>query len=136
VIGLPSNLFFSTGIPVCILVLKKCKRDDDVLFINASEHYKKDKRQNYLRDKDISKIIDTYTNRPEEIERYARRVSIEEIENNDYNLNISRYVSTAKPEKKIDLQEVNQRLIDIEKKAAKIRAEHNKCLKELGLKPI
>ncbi len=69
VIGLPSNLFFSTGIPVCILVLKKCKKDDDVLFINASEHYKKDKRQNHLREKDITKIVDTYKNRPEEVER-------------------------------------------------------------------
>ena len=136
VIGLPSKLFFSTGIPVCILVLKKCKSNDDVLFINASEHYKKDKRQNHLRDEDITKIVNTFINRPDEDERYARRVSMEEIEKNDYNLNISRYVSTAKPEKKIDLQEVNQKLIDIEKKAAKSRAEHNRFLKELGLEPI
>lgn len=136
VIGLPSNLFFSTGIPVCILVLKKCKKDDDVLFINASEHYKKDKRQNFLRDKDINKIVETYKDRPEEIERYARRVSMEEIEKNDFNLNISRYVSTAKPEKKIDLQEVNQKLIEIEKKATQSAEEHNQFLKELGLKPI
>jgi len=136
VIGLPSNLFFSTGIPVCILILKKCKKDDDVLFINASEHFKKDKRQNHLRPKDITKIVDTYINRPKGEERYARSVSMDEIEKNDYNLNISRYVSTAKPEKIIDLQEVNQSLIDIEKKAAKSRAEHNKYLKELGLKPI
>ena len=136
VIGLPSNLFFSTGIPVCILVLKKCKKNDDVLFINASEHFKKDKRQNHLRDKDITKIVNTFINRPDEEERYARRVSMEEIEKHKYNLNISRYVSTAKPEKKIDLQEVNQKLIDIEKKAAESRDEHNKYLKELGLKPI
>lgn len=137
VIGLPSNLFFSTGIPVCILILKKCKKDDDVLFINASEHYKKDKRQNHLRDQDITKIVNTYINRPDKEERrYARRVSMEEIEKNDYNLNISRYVSTAKPEKKIDLQEVNQRLIEIEKKAAASRAAHNQYLIELGLKPI
>lgn len=136
VIGLPSNLFFSTGIPVCILVLKKCKKDDDVLFINASEHYKKDKRQNHLREKDINKIVDAYIERPDEIERYARKVSMEEIEQNDYNLNISRYVSTAKPEKKINLQEVNQKLIEIEKKAAESREEHNRYLKELGLKPI
>jgi len=136
VIGLPSNLFFSTGIPVCILILKKCKKDDDVLFINASEHFKKDKRQNHLRPKDITKIVDTYINRPKGEERYARSVSMDEIEKNDYNLNISRYVSTAKPEKIIDLQEVNQSLIDIEKKAAKSRTEHNKYLKELGLKPI
>lgn len=136
VIGLPSNLFFSTGIPVCILVLKKCKKNDDVLFINASEHFKKVKRQNHLRDEDIAKIIDTYKNRPDAIERYARRVSMEEIEKNEYNLNISRYVSTAKPEVKVDLQEVNQKLIDIEKKVAQSTKEHNKFLKELGLKPI
>ena len=96
VIGLPSNLFFSTGIPVCILILKKCKKEDDVLFINASEHYKKEKRQNYLRTgvngepNDIQEIVDTYQNRPEKIERYARRVSMEEIKKNDFNLNISR----------------------------------------------
>ena len=142
VIGLPSNLFFSTGIPVCILILKKCKKEDDVLFINASEHYKKEKRQNILREgkdgevNDIQKIVDTYQNRPDKIERYARRVSMEEIEKNDYNLNISRYVSTAKPEKRIDLKEVNEKLADIEKKATKSLNEHNKYLKELGLKTI
>lgn len=136
VIGLPSNLFFSTGIPVCILVLKKCKKEDDVLFINASEHYKKDKRQNHLRVKDIEKIVSTYKNRPEEVERYARRVDMDEIEKNEYNLNISRYVSTALPEKKIDLGEVNERLVAIEEKATKSREEHNKFLAELGLKPI
>jgi len=135
VIGLPSNLFFSTGIPVCILVLKKCKKEDDVLFINASEHYKKEKRQNHLQEEDIQKIVETYQFRKEE-ERYARRVSMEEIEKNDYNLNISRYVSTAKPEPIIDLQEVNKKLVEIEKKATKSLNEHNEFLKELGLKTI
>lgn len=149
VIGLPSNLFFSTGIPVCILVLKKCKKEDDVLFINASEHYKKEKRQNILRDgkidgelndkepNDIKKIIDTYINRPEKpIVRYARRVSMAEIEKNDYNLNISRYVSTAIAEKKIDLKEVNENLVDIEKSAKQARDTHNGFLEELGLSQI
>lgn len=142
VIGLPSNLFFSTGIPVCILVLKKCKKEDDVLFINASEHYKKEKRQNYLRigengePNDIQEIVDTYKNRPEKIERYARSVSIEEIEKNDFNLNISRYVSTAKPEPIIDLNEVHEKLAEIEKKATKSLNEHNEYLKQLGLKEI
>ncbi len=137
VIGLPSNLFFSTGIPVCILVLKKCKNEDDVLFINASENYKPGKRQNSLEEKHINKIVETYQKRPEEsIERYARRVTMEEIEKNDFNLNISRYVSTAKPEEKIDLQEVNIQLIEIEKKASKAREKHNQFLEELGLPPI
>lgn len=144
VIGLPSNLFFSTGIPVCILVLKKCKKEDDVLFINASERYKKEKRQNILRNGDIEKgekndildIINTYKNRPEKVERYARRVPMEEIVKNEFNLNISRYVSTAKPEPIIDLKEVNEKLVDIEKKATKSLNEHNEYLKELGLKTI
>lgn len=136
VIGLPSNLFFSTGIPVCVLVLKKCKKDDDVLFINASEHYQKVKRQNVLRPEDITKIVETYINRPAEEERYARRVGMEEIEQNDYNLNISRYVSTAKPEEQIDLQEVNQQLMEVERKIAESKAKHNQYLKELGLNTI
>src|SRR5664279_1527825 len=90
VIGLPANLFYSTGIPVCILVLKKCKKPDDVLIINASEHFEKDKRQNRLTEAHLAKIIDTYQNRKEE-DRYSRRVGMKEIEENDYNLNISRY---------------------------------------------
>ncbi|EOA5676461.1 type I restriction-modification system subunit M, partial [Pseudomonas aeruginosa] len=92
VIGLPANLFYSTGIPVCILVLKKCKRSDDVLFINAAEHFEKGRRQNQLADRHIDKIIEAYKQRPAEVPRYARRVSMQEIEKNDFNLNISRYV--------------------------------------------
>jgi type I restriction enzyme M protein len=140
VIGLPANLFFSTGIPVCILVLKKCKKFDDVLFINASEHYEKGKRQNRLRDgvekdepNDIRKIIETYQYRPEKIERYARRVSMKEIEENDFNLNISRYVSITKDEEMIDLKKVHAQLTDIEKKAKAAKDKHNEFLKELGL---
>lgn len=148
VIGLPSNLFYSTGIPVCILILKKCKKEDDVLFINASEHFKKGKRQNELRDgkkdgvydksepNDIQSIIDTYKNRPKKIERYARRVSMGEIEKNGYNLNISRYVSTAEDEVQIDLDKVNVSLISINKRIGKKTKEHNMFLKELGLKTI
>jgi len=142
VIGLPSNLFFSTGIPVCILVLKKCKKFDDVLFINASEHYEKGKRQNRLRDgdtgepNDIKKIIETYQYRPEKIERYARRVSMKEIEKNDFNLNISRYVSISQEEESIDLKVVHEQLVAIEKKAKEAADKHNQLLKELGLPPI
>jgi type I restriction enzyme M protein len=141
VIGLPSNLFFSTGIPVCIIVLKKCKKFDDVLFINSSEHYEKGKRQNRLRDgengepNDITKIVDTYRFRTEQ-DRYSRRVSLEEIEKNGYNLNISRYVSTAVSEEKIDLKEVNKKLLDIERELSESTAKHNKFLEELGLPPI
>lgn len=137
VIGLPSNLFFSTGIPVCILVLKKCKKYDDVLFINASdeENFEKGKRQNKLRPEDIQKIVDTYRFRDQE-ERYSRRVSMEEIEKNDFNLNISRYVSTAKAEPKVDLQAEHQKLVDIEKDINAALDKHNSFLKELGLPPL
>jgi type I restriction enzyme M protein len=140
VIGLPANLFYSTGIPVCILVLKKCKKPDDVLFINASEHYAKDKRQNRLRTgendepDDIKKIIDTYVERPEKpIERYARRVSMDEIKENDYNLNITRYVSTAEPEPIIDLAETHKAIVAADKDIHEMTKKHNTFLKELGL---
>lgn len=136
VIGLPANLFFSTGIPVCILVLKKCKKPDDVLFINASENFEKGKRQNALRPEDIDHIVETYQQRPAEEERYARRVSMEEIEKNDYNLNISRYVSTAIPEPEIDLSEVHTKLVKIDEEINKAREQHNKFLKELNLPSI
>lgn len=132
VIGLPANLFYSTGIPVCILVLKKCKKPDDVLFINAAEHFVKGKRQNQLTEEHIGKIIDTYQYRKEET-RYARRVSMEEIEKNDFNLNISRYVSTSVAEEEIDLAAVNQQLIDIEEEILRSKDKHNAFLKELGL---
>ncbi|MCB1584166.1 MAG: type I restriction-modification system subunit M [Xanthomonadales bacterium] len=132
VIGLPANLFYSTGIPVCILVLKKCKKQEDVLFINASEHFEKGKRQNSLDKEHIKNIIETYKYRGE-AERYSRKVSMEEIDKNGYNLNISRYVSTAKPEPKVDLKEVNKQLVGIEKDITKWTNKHNEFLIELGL---
>lgn len=135
VIGLPANLFFSTGIPVCILVLKKCKKPDDVLFINASEHFDKGKRQNRLLPEHLDKIVETYKFRHED-DRYSRRVSMEEIEKNDFNLNISRYVSTAKPEEKVDLQAVNKELISLENNILAATTKHNQFLKELGLPPL
>ncbi|MDX2247915.1 MAG: type I restriction-modification system subunit M [Bacteroidia bacterium] len=135
VIGLPANLFFSTGIPVCILVLKKCKKYEDVLFINASEHFEKGKRQNSILPEHIQKIVETYKYRKEE-DRYSRRVPMEEIVKNDYNLNISRYASTAKAEKTIDLKKVNDELWEIEKRAKEAADRHNQFLKELGLPPI
>src|SRR5207253_10070074 len=102
VIGLPANLFYSTGIPVCILVLKRCKKPNDVLFINAAEHFVKGKRQNQLTDEHIAKIVDTYQHRREE-DRYSKRVSMERITEEGYNLNISRYISTSQEEVEIDL---------------------------------
>ncbi|MCB0413369.1 MAG: type I restriction-modification system subunit M [Bdellovibrionales bacterium] len=136
VIGLPPNLFYSTGIPVCILVLKKCKKFDDILFINASEHFDKGKRQNQLLPEHIDKIVNTYKERKEEA-RYSKRFSIDVIEKeHDFNLNISRYISTAKAEEEIDLNEVHSQLMDIDKRIEKSRKVHNQFLKELGLKSI
>jgi type I restriction enzyme M protein len=135
VIGLPANLFYSTGIPVCILVLKKCKKPDDVLFINAAEHFVKGKRQNQLTDEHIQRIVSTYQNRNEH-ERYSRRVAMKEIVENDYNLNISRYVSTAEADKEIDLKAVHADLESIGLEIAKAKKRHNAFLVELGLAPL
>lgn len=132
VIGLPANLFYSTGIPVCILVLKKCKKPDDVLFINAAEHFVKGKRQNQLSEEQIAKIIGTYQFRKEE-PRYSRRVEMAEIEKNDFNLNISRYISTAVCEAEVDLQEINTELVTLAQNITDARDKHNTFLKELGL---
>ncbi|MCY4153609.1 MAG: type I restriction-modification system subunit M [Aestuariivita sp.] len=132
VIGLPAKLFFSTGIPVCILVLKKCKRPNDVLFINAGEHYEKGKRMNRLLPEHIDKIVDTYQFRREE-ERYSRRVSMEEIEDNGHNLNLGRYVSTAEPEPEIDLKAVHYELMEIKKEVLRVEDQHSEYLVELGL---
>ena len=135
VIGLPANLFYSTGIPVCILVLKKCKKPDDVLFINAAEQFVKGKRQNQLTEEHIAKIIATYRERTEE-PRYSRRVDMAEIEKNDFNLNISRYISTAVGEEEIDLEANHKRLLEIEEAIRRETAKHNCFLKELGQNPL
>ncbi|MBV6660851.1 type I restriction-modification system subunit M [Pseudomonas yamanorum] len=132
VIGLPANLFFSTGIPVCILVLKKCKKPDDVLFINAAEHFEKGKRQNRLLPEHIDKILDTYQFRSEET-HYSMRVSMDRIEKEGFNLNISRYISTTQTEEEIVLADVHSELLALDKKCKVARDRHNDFLKELGL---
>ena len=133
VIGLPANLFFSTGIPVCILVLKKRRKFDDVLFINASKHYEKGKRQNVLLPEHIDRIVETYQFRKEEDSRYSRRVSMKEISGHRFNLNISHYVNTAEEEEPIDLTEVKKDLDHIEQDIIDAKKKHNQFLKELGL---
>lgn len=135
IIGLPSNLFYSTGIPVCIIVLKKCRKTDDVLFINAAECYEKGKKQNVLEDEHIDKIVEAYRYRTEE-ERFSRRVSLKEIKENDYNLNITRYVSLAQEEVQIDLNANHDSLTAIEEKITVSKNKLNGFLKELGLKEI
>ena len=106
-----------------------------MLFINAAEHFVKGKRQNQLTDEHIAKIIETYQFRKEE-PRYARRVSMEEIEKHDFNLNISRYVSTAVGEPEIDLDVVHAELVEVERAITEAKQRHNSFLKELGLKPL
>jgi type I restriction enzyme M protein len=132
VIGLPANLFYSTGIPVCILVLKKCKKPDDVLFINAAEHFEKGKRQNQLTEDHLEKIIKTYQFRKQE-PRYSRRVQMDEIASNGFNLNISRYISTAQTEEEIDLSATHAKLLKLEDDIKAAKDKHNDFLKELGL---
>lgn len=133
VIGLPANLFFGTNIPTCILVFKKCREEsDDVLFIDASQSFEKGKNQNHLTDDDVNKIVDTYRQR-ETIDKYSFVVSLDEIRENDYNLNIPRYVDTFEEEEPIDLDQVQQKLKDIDKEIANVESEINEYLKELGV---
>ena len=114
VIGLPSNIFYGTSIPTCILVFKKCREhSDNILFIDASNDYEKAKNQNYLTNENIEKIIDTYANR-KEIEKYSHLASMQEIKENDYNLNIPRYVDTFEEEEVIDLEKVSSELKALE----------------------
>ena len=114
VIGLPANIFYGTSIPTCILVFKKCREESDcVLFIDASAHFEKVKNQNHLRDKDIEKIVTTYKERKEE-KRFSYKATLKEIAENDYNLNIPRYVDTFEEEEAIDLVEVSRALKELE----------------------
>lgn len=135
IIGLPANLFYSTGIPVCIVVLKKCKSNNNILFINANKEYVKGRGQNELSNENVKKIVDIYRER-KNIDNFSRTVELDEIKNNDYNLNVSRYVSTAEEDKVINLKSVNDELINIENKIKEAREEHNKYLKELGLEVL
>lgn len=114
VIGLPANIFYGTSIPTCIMVYKKCRENpDNVVFIDASEHYEKVKTQNVLRPEDIDKIIYTYRNR-ETIDKYSYVASLEEIAENDYNLNIPRYVDTFEEEEPVDIKAVAQEIQALE----------------------
>jgi type I restriction enzyme M protein len=110
VIGLPANIFYGTSIPTCILVFKKCRENpDDILFIDASQHFEKVKTQNVLRQEHIDKIIDTYRNRTETL-KYSKKATLEEIAKNDYNLNIPRYVDTFEAEDSIDIEAIAEEI--------------------------
>jgi len=133
VIGLPANIFYGTSIPTCILVLKKCReRPEDVLFIDASAHFEKAKNQNYLREADIDRIVDAYRNRTE-TEKFSHRAPLTEIAENDYNLNIPRYVDTFEEEEAIILSDVTQKLKRLEEDMGPIDEQIRGFCKELGL---
>lgn len=134
VIWLPANIFFGTSIPTCILVFKKCRQNpDDIFFIDASNDFEKNKNQNRLREADIEKIITTYKKR-EETPKYSHIASLEEIKENDYNLNIPRYVDTFEEEEKIDLESVASRLQEIEKESIEIDEKIRWFCEELWIK--
>ena len=132
VIGLPANIFFGTSIPTVILVFKKNRENNDILFIDASNEFEKGKNQNNLTDANVEKIVNTFVNR-EVIEKYSYVASMDEIKENDYNLNIPRYVDTFEEEEPIDLVAVSERIKDIDKEIAKIDEELAVYLRELGL---
>ncbi len=133
VIGLPANIFYGTSIPTCILVFKKCKEDPEhILFIDASKEFEKVKNQNMLREDHINKIVETYRNRTV-IEKYSHLATLQEVADNDYNLNIPRYVDTFEAEEEIDIQAVMQEIKSLEAKRAALDKEIDVYFKELGL---
>ena len=132
VIGLPANLFFGTGIPACILVFKKNRQNKDILFIDASNEFEKSKNQNNLTNAHINKILETYRKR-QEVEKYAHIATLDEIKENEYNLNIPRYVDTFEEEAPIDLEATKTSIAKLETELAEIKIKMNGYLKELGL---
>ena len=143
IIGLPENLFYGTSIPACIVVFKRGRTTTDVLFIDASKEFKKEKAKNKLRDgtngepNDIKRIVDTYrafvNGENAEQEKYSHIASLSEIEENEYNLNIPRYVDMFEEEELIDLESVNKEIADIKGQIAALEKEMEQCMKELGL---
>lgn len=132
VIGLPANIFYGTGIPTVILVFKKNRTTKDVLFIDASQEFEKAKNQNRLTEEHISKIVEAYRAR-EDVEKYAHVASIDEIRENEFNLNIPRYVDTFEEEEEIDLDEVRRLLEQDKKEIAELEAKISDTLKLLGV---
>lgn len=132
VIGLPANLFYGTSIPTTILVFKKNRKNKDILFIDASKEFEKGKNQNTLTEENISKIISTYEKR-EDVDKFAHVATLDEIKENEYNLNIPRYVDTFEEEEPVDLQEVKKMLAQDDEDIKKLEAEIAEQLKILGV---
>lgn len=134
VIGLPQNLFYGTGIPAAIVVLNKAKseeRKNKILFIDGSNDFVKEGNKNKLREEDIEKIITAF-DKFEDVEKYANVIDLETIKENDYNLNISRYVDTTEEEEQVDIQKVINEIKELEKEEEKTKEKLNGYLKELG----
>ena len=140
VIGLPENLFYGTSIPACIIVFRKGRTSTDVLFIDASKQFKKDRAKNVLQDDDVTKIVETYkayrNGKNAENDKYSHVASFDEIKNNEFNLNIPRYVDTFEEEEILDIGQVNAEIADLKSQIKTIEAEMETCLKELGLTEI
>lgn len=132
IIGLPPNLFYGTSIPACIIVLKNNRKNKDIFFIDASEEYDKGKRQNKLREEDISKILTAYRKR-KDILKYCRAVSFEEIKANNYNLNISRYLISAEEKSDINLNTLKREIDNLEAEREKLRNSINNIFKEIKI---
>lgn len=132
VIGLPSNLFFGTGIPAAILIFNKGKTHGDVLFIDASREFKDGKNQNLLTDEHVAKIVETFRTF-ETVEKYAYRATLQEIVDNDFNLNIPRYVDTFEEEAEIDMDTVKADITRLESELAAVRVKMQAYLEEMGL---
>ena len=133
VIGLPTNIFYGTSIPTCILVFKKCREfNDNVIFIDASNNFEKAKNQNYLRDTDVNDIIKTYIDRID-IEKFSHVATVDEIRENDYNLNIPRYVDTFEEEEPVDLAEVVNAIKTLDEDIASVDEEIKRYCEELGI---
>ncbi len=135
VIGLPANIFYGTSIPTCILVLKKCREEDDnIVFIDASgnDNFVKEGNQNVLRDEDVERIINTYRNR-ETVDKYSYVATLDEIAENDYNLNIPRYVDTFEEEEPVDIKAVSDELKTIEKELSDVNKTIEQFCDELKI---
>uniref|UniRef100_UPI0025D4FB48 N-6 DNA methylase n=1 Tax=uncultured Lactobacillus sp. TaxID=153152 RepID=UPI0025D4FB48 len=130
IIGLPANLFYSTSIPTVIVVLKKDKQDRDVMFIDASKGFEKVKTQNKLREEDINRILTTYSAR-QDVEKYAHLAKFDEIKENDFNLNIPRYVDTFEKEPPVDVQKLVSDMASITKEEEETTNEIKQTLDEL-----
>ncbi|MEX2410884.1 MAG: N-6 DNA methylase, partial [Candidatus Paceibacterota bacterium] len=132
VIGLPAQLFYGTGIPAALMVLKKKRDTNNVLFIDASREYKDNKKQNILREQDLEKITQTYRDY-KTIDKYSYVASPDDLKENEYNLNIPRYVDTFEEEEPVDIKAVQGEIEELEEKLKEVRSEMDKYLKELGV---